>query len=341
MNRFICACIFVVAVVVAMPSWAKAFTFPDPTTNAMLYGDFYSYSLPILAYQYDQEFGGGVGPGNPYYVQSTPGHISDSIVIATGASGIGVNTNFPGMDNAYPTPNSSGVSTFSTGTTPDPGFTPTMPANQADTWDSTIEAFMGQMGGQSPAFFFNNNQERSEQDLWAYGQVKVWSSAGGATPEYFDLASPNGDGTGIFGGDPATYVSPTYSDASWEPTPFEDYIISGGDVCLNASGIPVPCGSPDAVEGPFPHNLGADQAAYAIFSPELNAMLAAWNGDSPYDMISMDFRMHSLNSGYEQAFVMPAEFLSQPVPEPSSVLLMGLGFTGLVLVSMRRRFRRD
>lgn len=337
MSRIVYAWLFVVAIMLAMPSWARAFTFPEPTANAFLYGDFYSYSLPVLAYQYDQEFGGGTGPGNPYYVRSTAGHIKDGIVIATGASGTGVNTNFAGMDDAYPTPNSSGVPTFSTGTTPDPGFTPTMPANQPDTWDSTIEAFTGQMNGQSPAFFFNNTQERSAQDLWAYGQVKVWSSTGGATPEYFDLASPNGDGTGIFGGDPGTYVSPTYSDASWEPTPFEDYIISGGDVCINASGVPVPCGSPDAVAGPFPHNLGSDQVAYAVFSPELNAMLAAWSGDSPYDMISMDFRMHSLNGGYEQAFVVPSTFESAPVPEPSSVVLAGLGLAALMAFSMRRR----
>ena len=46
-----------------------------PTTGYVQYGDGLSYSLPLLAYFYDHANGGGTGPGNPFYVSSTPGAI--------------------------------------------------------------------------------------------------------------------------------------------------------------------------------------------------------------------------------------------------------------------------
>ena len=97
---------------IGLNGWS--FTLPDPTDivpgfgvpvpSASLHSDFYSYSLPILAFGYDFVNGGGTGPGNPYYVNSTPGAIKDGVVIGTGTSSNPANTNFPGMDNAYPTP---------------------------------------------------------------------------------------------------------------------------------------------------------------------------------------------------------------------------------------------
>ena len=89
---------------------------PTPPSERVLYGDFYTYSLPIPAWRYSLQFGGGVGPGNPYYVDSTPGSIKDDVVIATGANGVPVNTNVAGMNDAYQTPNGNGgLPYFSTG----------------------------------------------------------------------------------------------------------------------------------------------------------------------------------------------------------------------------------
>lgn len=53
----------------------QATAFILPTTGYVQYGDGLSYSLPLLAYFYDQANGGGTGPGNPFYVSSTPGAI--------------------------------------------------------------------------------------------------------------------------------------------------------------------------------------------------------------------------------------------------------------------------
>src|SRR5512143_1506404 len=79
----------------------QAAAFSLPTTGFVQYGDAQSYALPLLAYFYDQANGGGVGPGNPFYVASSPGAIKDDIVIGTGASGSGVTTNVAGIDDAY------------------------------------------------------------------------------------------------------------------------------------------------------------------------------------------------------------------------------------------------
>ena len=84
------------------------------------YGDGNSFLLQYNAYIYDKLNGGGVGPGNPYYINSTPGAIKDLTVIGTGTSSNPATTNTSGMDDAYPTPNSSGIPYFSTGTTADP-----------------------------------------------------------------------------------------------------------------------------------------------------------------------------------------------------------------------------
>lgn len=306
--------------------------YPDPTTNAVLYGDAYSYSLPILAFGYDAAFGGGVGPGNPFYIASSPGQISDFVVIATKSS----ETNFTGMDNAYPTPNSKGVPEFSTGTTPDPD--PTFPGDQAGTWDATLTALTGFLADPDTGalsklvFYFNNNQTNSgsaaDQTLYAWGRITISDLEGELDPLYFDFT--NG---GIPGGDPTTYTS-----TGAEPI-LSDYVLSGGQVCLDLDGGGgiVSCDDPAADEL-FNHNLGANQAAYALIFPEVDAGLSGWMADG-YDTMNIDVRMHSLNNGYEQIFILPgyAEIPPPVIPEPSTLLLFGSGLAALGLFVRRRK----
>lgn len=346
---------------------AGAINLPNPTFSAFLYGDFYSYSLPILADKYDLVNGGGVGPGNPYYVASTPGAIQDLVVVGTGSSGGPVNTNFTGMDNAYATP--SGVNgsplfqttTANPGGVADPGQVAAFAGDSENSWDSTVAAMLSFLNGGNLVFFFNNNQVNSgattNQNLMAWARVTLTGQSGSAI---FDFTN-NGGAGGIPGGDPtaftATIANAPAAGAAPAAVVANDpyYVLSGGQVtltgagaCTDLNGNLVPTCDPNTASETFNHNLGANQAAYMLYSPELQAAMESGS----YSLMSIDWRMSALNNGYEQLFIGAAngpplfceQFPNDPrcnsVPEPGSLSLFGLGLAAAALVerSRRRRF---
>jgi hypothetical protein len=300
----------------AMAPFAAGFA---PAANAAIdlsgigyvqYGDAQSYSLPIACVQVGQAYN-----QCDFNVDSTPGQIKDLVVLATGADGQPVNTNFAGMDNAYSMPTGrNGEAFMQTGglntdadaaleyPAADPGQVAAFTGDQSDSWDTTIGALNTFLQGDAPVFFFNNNQINSgastNQNLAAWAQITVTSADGSTTYGTFDFTNMGGSyalvsegGGGNFLGDVTTYTS-----TGAGPTA-NDYVLSGGALCVATGGIniplPVPCGSPltydppgipgpltladlgfTAVSASIDHNLGADHAAYAIVFPELNALLA-------------------------------------------------------------------
>lgn len=242
------------------------------------YGDAQSYSLPIAQVQDNC-----TSPGCPYRVASTPGHIQDLIVIATGSNGAPVNTNFAGMDDAYSTPTGvNGSNFFSTGTVADPTAEPDFSGDKDETWDSSLSALMSFLDGDDMVFMFNNNNLNGAnlQSLAAWMQVSITDDTGDLVSVY-DLTNNNGaynlvseGGGGNFLGDVTTYTSDG-SGPDGNTNSDTDYVLSGGPICINTDGImpiPVPCdGSVLPVsQGPINHNLGADEVAYAVIFPELN-----------------------------------------------------------------------
>lgn len=294
---------------------AFALSLPDPDTDlvylgvksASLHSDFYSYSLPILALDYDLDpvlGGGGTGPGNPYYVNSTPGAIKNGVVIATGASGGPLNTNYLGMDDAYATP--SGVSgspyfstvTSETGGVADPGGVLEFIDDTENTWDTSLSSLMGYLGRDDVdtsndsdlVFFWNNNQLDASQDLYGWGEVAIVGE--GKTTQYFYFS--DGDNFSFDSG---------------------DLVLSPGEVTIGSTTIN--------------HNLGANQAAIALFSPVLNAGLEGWM-DEGYTGLQMKIRLTDLNNGYEQLFIQRTDRVeTEIIPEPATILLMLSGLFGM------------
>lgn len=318
------------------------------------YEDANSYALQV-----EGEIAGSTGPGSLYYVNSTPGAIKDLIVVATGADGGPVNTNPTGMDDALSTPSGvSGSNYFS------------------DIWNSTLAAFTTFLNGESPLFFFNNNQTNSttstDQNLAVWAQISL--TGAGMDTLYLTFSNLSNDyalftegGGGVFmgaaggfssGGIDATAASLPDPLAGSNVDPVgTDYVLSGGAICLLGT-IPVSCSTPGA-SAPINNNLGANQAAYALDAPALNTFLASWllGGFAGYTDIHIELQMgcdpdtigtsggtagtgdcvgRDLNNGYEQLFIGTSTTVTQ-VPEPGILGLLALGLLGLAATTRRRQ----
>lgn len=358
---------------------APSMAFDLTGENFVTYGDANSYSLPILGLQ-----SGCSTPGCEFYVNSTPGQIKGLTVLGTGSSGKDVVENFAGMDNAYATP--TGVVTSNPFWRPDPStFQGTQIAggvyNGDNTWDTTLGALKSYLttgtGIEQMIFFFNNNQTKSlgtqAESLAAWAHITIRDAAGGIVGAY-DLTNRNlaytsiGDGGsgGVLSTDPAVPYAASLAEGV---NPIAgtrtntDYVLSGGAICLDGGGNPVSCSGPNVVFGPIDHNLGANQAAYAVIFPELNAQLLSLFGSlsagelaaytmnvdlrlgcdpslSPADEVCLGnadqgYYGRNLNNGFEQIFISKGSDVVN-MPEPGTLVLAGLALLGLGIAHRRK-----
>ncbi|MCB1688588.1 MAG: PEP-CTERM sorting domain-containing protein [Halioglobus sp.] len=330
------------------------------------YGDGNSYSLPM-----SQFFDNCTGPGCDFYVPSTPGAIKDLIVVATGASGSPVNTNLAGINDAYSTPSGNNGDNFyaTSNTANDPGSSKGAPVNDYDyTWDADVAALNSFLGGGDMVVYFNNNQinacDSGCQNLAAWARLWVTDAANTLVGEVYEFVNQlpgnvskaydvfsSGTTGGVPFGDPTAFTSAATTAPGYQPlagtNAATDYVLSGGELCLSAAAIIVDCDGPGVVER-INHNLGANEAAYAVVFPELNALLAGL-GLAAGNTLHLDFKLgcdplagtekqgictglpddygRNLNNGYEQIFI--ASTRSKVVPEPATLALFALGLLGI------------
>ena len=161
--------------------------------------------------------------------------------------------------------------------------------------------------GNTPVFFFNNNQVNSgaatNQELAVWAQITLRDSSDATHVAYFDLTnrgySFTDPGGGIFSSvNPTAYLSYTNTTGAGPlagTNSATDYVLSGGQLCVEPT-PPLqfpskyttdPCVGTEVTVNT---NLGANQAAFAVVVPELNTILTSPNFGG-YDSLSLDLRM--------------------------------------------------
>ncbi|MBI2526135.1 MAG: hypothetical protein HYV93_09150 [Candidatus Rokubacteria bacterium] len=370
MKRQIAVLVIAAGLAMAIAPAANAFTLPPFGPYAGNNGDFQAYSIPLMNLFFfgDQNFN---GPGS-FSVDSSPGKIKDFVVIGSFPAAGRNNEDVLGKNNgddAYETINAgSGINydticQSKTGGIPgcadytgsgadfkfvgakDPGGTGEFTGDVAGTWDvkiSTLESFLA---GSDLVFFFNQNQNNTSQDIFGWGYVTLIDTdpAGGtATPKCYEFNASQigflaftGDcaHTGPPGGAFNPLTDMNGGDFLNTANPGE-FSFSAGQVCLlpGPPAVQVPCSTPGAIT--VNHNLGADEAAFALFSPELNNQLK--DPSNPYTVMQIRFAFGDSNNGFEQIFIAALQSVTPPVPAPATVVLLGAALLSLSLLGLRR-----
>jgi hypothetical protein len=307
-----------------------------------------------------------------YNVQSSPGQIQDDVVLATGAGGTGVNTNPAGMDPAYQMPSGTGGAPFST-TANGTLYQNTAPINPG-VWTTSVAAMNSFLAGHQLAFYFNLNQENAgsnptnigpptagspngtpapAQDLLGWARVTL--SGGPNAPVSYYLTSPSAasfflPGVPLPGGvtgplDNGPVANPASASFSPPPNPLTGglgdtrWSYAPGAVTVDKTtgnllhfGPPQPGDTNYAVVN---QNLGANQASFAFFSPDLNTQLQTGG----YTTMTVDFDLSGQDNGYEQLFILPTDVGGPLVtPEPTTMMVWSvLGLVGIGMAVFRRR----
>lgn len=311
---------------------AAALTFPAPNdgVTSLQYGDFTVYSLAMLNYYATEGKTSPPSGDDPYYLPSGSGHLSDFIVVATGANHS--NAAFASTDNPFNTSVGGSTTTFWTGTGNEPGNT--FAGDNNGTWDISLDTLRGYLGGQNMYFGFNLNEAGggrsatgAQIDALAWGKVTLVNTATGAEFSFiFDGTNAN-----------PLIESQTLFDL---PTDNVDWGHIHGEICVAGGGTPQllhlgACTGADAGGVTIKQNLGADRTAFALTNDELNDLIYS----STYNFMRVELGLADMSNGYEQLFIFGSgnRITPDPVSEPAAIGLLGLGALGIGFARRRKQ----
>lgn len=228
----------------------------------------------------------------------------------------------------------------------------------ATAWDIGLQALVDALtfdgARHDLLIFFDNNQEGAleAQDILVSGLVCVRDSTGALADICFELVDQNGtdyaaNGLGAFANnvDPSAfntalgYGDPLATDTTDTSYPTGGPVLANGTFCVdNTSKDVVAFNVGSANDCPanstfINNNLGSNVVEFIVGIPELNANLEAYLAMG-YDLVSTQLLFNNQNDGFEDVFILAGA--ARTVPEPATLLLIGLGMLAVTVASRRR-----
>jgi hypothetical protein len=173
------------------------------------------------------------------------------------------------------------------------------------TWSAEVNSLygylMGQYSSSVPVVVFDSNESGNPKDLNANGYITITLGDAIISSWYFD----------------------DEDNSLWDSNSFP----------LIPENIEVDFDGDEVTDFTVNQNFGSGSMDFLLYAPTLD--LADWIGNEGYK-INFHFHLINQDNGGEEAWLQGLVIRQTPVPEPSTVLLLGAGLLGLAAVGRRK-----